>query len=58
MIALTQLRHHEPAKRLYQRRRENGDGGMEALRILKRRLSNVVFNAMKHDQTARFNIAT
>jgi ribosomal protein S4 len=33
-----------------QRRQLNGDGGMEALRILKRRLSDVVYRAMLTDQ--------
>ena len=32
--------------------KNNGDGGMEALRILKRRLSDVVYRAMLADQTA------
>jgi transposase len=32
-----------------QRRQLNGDGGMEALRILKRRLSDVVYRAMLTD---------
>jgi ribosomal protein S4 len=30
--------------------RHNGDGGMEALRILKRRLPDVVYRAMLTDQ--------
>ena len=33
------------------RRKANGDGGMEALRVLKRRLSDVVYRAMLTDQT-------
>jgi transposase len=33
-----------------QRRQLNGDGGMEALRILKRRLSDVIYRAMLIDQ--------
>jgi hypothetical protein len=39
-----------PARELLQRRKNNGDGGMEALRILKRRLSDVVYRAMITDQ--------
>jgi transposase len=50
-IALTQARCHPPARDLLDRRRSNGDGGMEALRILKRRLSDVVYRAMLIDQT-------
>jgi transposase len=38
-IAMTQARIHPPARELLQRRQLDGDGGMEALRVLKRRLS-------------------
>ena len=41
-----------PARELMQRRQLNGDGGMEALRILKRRLSDVVYRAMLTDQNS------
>jgi transposase len=50
-IALTQARCHPPARELIDRRKSNGDGGREALRILKRRLSDVVYRAMLADQT-------
>jgi transposase len=49
-IALTQARIHPPARELLDRRKINGDGGMEALRILKRRLSDVVYRTMLADQ--------
>ena len=49
-IAMTQARLHPPARELMQRRKFSGDGGMEALRILKRRLSDVVYRAMLIDQ--------
>ncbi|WP_204164823.1 transposase [Rhodococcus oxybenzonivorans] len=48
-IALTQARCHPDARALLARRKASGDGGMEALRILKRRLSDVVFTAMAAD---------
>lgn len=48
-IALTQARHHPDAKQLLARRRANGDGGLEALRILKRRLSDTVYRALLAD---------
>jgi hypothetical protein len=48
---LTQARFYPPARALLDRRKNNGDGGMEALRILKRRLSDVVYRAMITDQT-------
>jgi transposase len=51
-IALTQARLYPPARELLDRRKSNGDGGMEALRILKRRLSDVVYRAMLADKTA------
>ena len=50
-IAMTQARMHPPARELLARRKAGGDGGMEALRILKRRLSDVVYRAMLTDET-------
>ena len=50
-IALTQARCHPAARELLERRTNGGDGGMEALRILKRRLSDVVYRAMLADET-------
>src|ERR1700719_3252188 len=50
-IALTQARCYPPARELLERRTNSGDGGMEALRILKRRLSDVVYRAMLADET-------
>ena len=49
---IDQARLYPPARELLDRRKNNGDGGMEALRILKRRLSDVVYRAMLADQTA------
>ena len=37
------------ARELLARRKAGGDGGMEALRILKRRLSDVVYRALIDD---------
>jgi transposase len=56
-IAITQARFHPPARQLLDRRKANGDGGMEALRILKRRLSDVVYKAMLTDQKSLTAIA-
>ncbi|MEV8195498.1 IS110 family transposase [Rhodococcus pyridinivorans] len=56
-IALTQARCHEDARVLLARRKAGGDGGMEALRVLKRRLSDVVFRAMVADQSSLINLA-
>jgi transposase len=49
-IAMTQARMHPPARELLGRRKANGDGGMEALRVLKRRLSDVVYRVMLTEQ--------
>jgi len=57
-IALTQIRVHPPAKELFNRRKANGDGGMEALRVIKRRLSDVVYRAMLIDHEHRHQLAS
>jgi len=48
-IALTQARWHPDAIALRSRRKKSGDSGLEALRILKRNLSNVVYTALRAD---------
>jgi transposase len=48
-IALTQARWHPPAKSMMERRKAGGDSGREALRVLKRRLSDVVYAALRQD---------
>ena len=48
-IAMTQARCHPPAKQLITRRKADGDGGLEALRVLKRRLSDVIYRALLAD---------
>jgi transposase len=48
-MAMTQMRVYPPAKSMIERRRAGGDGGMEALRVLKRRLSDVVYAALRAD---------
>ncbi|HWG99064.1 MAG TPA: IS110 family transposase, partial [Pilimelia sp.] len=48
-IAMTQARCHQPAKTLITRRRAGGDGGLEALRVLKRHLSDVIYQALHAD---------
>lgn len=45
-IALTPARWHSDTQALITRRKAVGNGGMEALRILKRRLSDVVYRAL------------
>jgi len=48
-IAVTQIRIHDGAKAYLERRREMGNTKTEALRALKRRLSDVVYRAMLAD---------
>jgi transposase len=56
-IAMTQARMHPPARELMARRKANGNGGMEALRILKRRISDVVYRAMLTDHNREIPVA-
>lgn len=56
-IALTQAHWHEPAKQMMKRRKAGGDSGMEALRVLKRRLSDVVYAALRTDLAASVETA-
>jgi len=51
-IALTQARHHPDAIAYLERRTTAGDTGKEAIRALKRRLSDVVHRAMTADLAA------
>jgi transposase len=48
-IAITQARCHPGARAMLQRRQAQGDNRREALRVLKRRLSDVVYRALQHD---------
>ncbi|MCX5042355.1 transposase [Aldersonia sp. NBC_00410] len=56
-IALTQARCYPPARALLDRRKANGDGGMEAMRVLKRRLSDIVYRAMITDNESMLSVA-
>lgn len=56
-IALTQAHWHPDARALLARRRAQGDGSLEALRILKRRLSDVVYRALKTDAANELPLA-
>ena len=50
-IASTQAHWHPPAQAMMNRRKADGDSGLEALRVLKRRLSDVVYAALRTDAT-------
>jgi hypothetical protein len=51
-VAVTQMCWHEPARDYIERRKANGETNKEALRALKRRLSDVIFRAMQADEQA------
>jgi transposase len=46
-IAITQIRHDTAGRAYYQRRKQQGDTSMEALRALKRRLARTIYNLLK-----------
>jgi transposase len=48
-IAITQAHYHAPARALLDKRREGGKNKAESLRVLKRRLSDVVYRALLSD---------
>jgi transposase len=50
-MALTQIRGDTPGRAYYQRKRAEGKTRREALRALKRRLSDTVFRQLQHDHT-------
>ena len=56
-IALTQAQWHPEAQALLARRKAQGDGSLEALRVLKRRLSDVVYRALKADADIELPLA-
>jgi hypothetical protein len=49
MMALTQARHDPRARAYLERRRAEGRTRRDALRALKRHLSNVVYQQLRHD---------
>jgi transposase len=56
-IALTQSQWHPDAKAMIARRRAQGDSKRQALRVLKRRLSDVVYRALMADAQAQLRVA-
>lgn len=57
LIALSQIRCHDPARAYYQRKRASGKGHREALRCLKRRLATVVYRHLEADQPPKIPAA-
>jgi len=56
-IALTQAQWHPQAKAMIARRKATGDSSREARRVLKRRLSDVVYRALIADAQASMPLA-
>ncbi|MFE3260243.1 IS110 family transposase [Nocardia sp. NPDC059229] len=53
IMAIVQLRHHTAGRAYYDHKRLAGKTSMEAIRALKRRLSNVIYVRMLADQRQR-----
>ena len=51
-IAITEIRADTEGRAYYERKRAEGKTGREALRCLKRRLSDVVYRTLRTDQAA------
>src|SRR5437660_78374 len=51
IMAIVQLRHDTPGRAYYRRRLAEGKTAMEAIRALKRRLSDVIYRHMLRDAT-------
>jgi len=49
IMAITQIRHDTPGRAYYQRKRAAGKSHREALRCLKRQLSDAVYRCLRHD---------
>ncbi len=52
-IAITQLQREGPGRRYLEHRRTLGDTKSEAIRALRRRISDEVFRRMRHDEATR-----
>jgi transposase len=52
-IAITQLQREGPGRTYLEHRRARGDTKTEAIRALRRRISDEVFRRMRHDEAAR-----
>jgi transposase len=50
MAAVTQIRHrHSPGRAYYDRKRAEGKSGREAVRALKRRISDAIYTRLRAD---------
>jgi transposase len=53
MVAMVQVRHPTAGRAYYRRKLAEGKSPKEALRCLKRRLSNAIYRCLLADQRAR-----
>ena len=53
MMAIVQIRHPTAGQTYYRRKRAEGKSAKEALRCLKRRLSDAVYRCLVADQAER-----
>jgi transposase len=58
IMAIAQLRYNTPGRAYYQRKRAEGKTAMEAMRALKRRLSDTVYRQIIKDDSAARQTAT
>ena len=49
MVAVTQIAHDTPGRAYYQRKRAEGHSDKEALRALKRRISDAIYTRLRAD---------
>ena len=52
VMAMTQVRQHTPGRAYYLRKRSEGNSHNEAMRCLKRRLSDVIYRQLLRDATS------
>lgn len=56
-IAITQLRVHPPARQLYDRHSDSGRQSKAGLRVVKRRISDAVYQALRADLAQELELA-
>jgi transposase len=57
MAGIVQIRHNTPGRAYYRRKLAEGKTSMEAMRCLRRRLSDVIYRQLRADATAQANQA-
>lgn len=57
MIAICQVRHDAPGRTYYRRKLAEGKAEKEALRCLKRRISDALYKQLRSDLEDRIKVA-